>query len=354
MQPPPLGAGHAVYQPRYLPSQDVTEFAWRGLRRFHNSDVMASNVIKVLKIDPKHKDNVKKQMLQLRYCLMQAREYFEAAEVASLSTKAVQLYYCCMSLALAQILWKMDGNSSLDKLREEHRHHGLDLAFPSKIASDLATAAGEMVARQMGGPGKRKGTFSIWHRCVRQLSTVGFSRRYLLEGGSQTRLEVLMNARDIPIPELPAGGVSLLQCIRHIPSIIGHISTLGIMTNLVRASIEREVHEEADGDPLVAYSLTVQPGLKDRIEEIRKDIYFDANGVDKVELVEFPSGFSVTWRFKASMRFGAILPEGFPTTPTEYQLVGHDPYLNEFGYLYVGLYICGMLSRYYPDFGKKR
>ena len=99
-----------------LPNVDSVEFAWRSLRNFHNVDRCVDLICDKRDIPSGQRRNVKKQMQQMRFCLLQAREYFDASEASSPATKPLQLYYCCMSLALAEILWKGDGNSSLDKL----------------------------------------------------------------------------------------------------------------------------------------------------------------------------------------------------------------------------------------------
>lgn len=45
--------------------------------------------------------NVLKQATKIRYCLLQAKEYRDAAEGASLATKPLLLYYSVMSLAFS-------------------------------------------------------------------------------------------------------------------------------------------------------------------------------------------------------------------------------------------------------------
>lgn len=46
---------------------------------------------------------------------------------------------------------------------------------------------------------------------------------------------------------------------------------------------------------------------------------------------------------------GLVGPEVFAERRNLYHMVGTGSFLNEFGYFYVGLYIVGMISRYYPQ-----
>ena len=67
-----------------------------------------------------------------------------------------------MSLALAEILFKQSGNSSLDKARAENRHHGLSMTTGGIArGADLADSAANLRAIPMEVEGKRKGTFEL-------------------------------------------------------------------------------------------------------------------------------------------------------------------------------------------------
>ena len=338
---------------RYLPSEDTIRFAWRGLRRFHNAAALAARVMADRGIPEKHERNVKKQMLQIRYCLIQAKEYFDAAEVASLATKGVQLYYCCMSLALAQILWKGTGDDSLDKMRQQHRHHGLDFVRPDKLSADLAVAGAQLVARPNVREGTRVGTFELWHRTARHLPLVGMIQR-MGPAGAVKSLGPILLSRDERLPELGEAGVTLLECVERAPGTMAHLATLGMPSHLVRSTFTEQIGERDDGTADVNISMTVHPARAERIDQIKESIAFDANAVDRVSMTEFRSGFALSWSGNTGTAdFRGVFPEGFSITPTETYLLGHDDPLNEFGYLYAGLYICGMFSRYYPDMWQK-
>jgi hypothetical protein len=110
---------------RVVRTTDPAAFACAGLRRSQNIENVADRISAIHNVPEKHRANIRKQAQQLRYCLIQAREHFSAANTVSLATKPNLLNYGLMSLALAEILFKQSGLSSLDKARESH--HGLTM-----------------------------------------------------------------------------------------------------------------------------------------------------------------------------------------------------------------------------------
>jgi YaaC-like Protein len=153
---------------------DIGRYGWSNLRRFQNvrfvnelltsrQDATASN------------ENLKKQAQQIRYCLQQAEEYFAAAGAVSLATKPPLMYYSIMNLALAEIRFKQSGESSLDKARDQHRHHGMQPtvgSFP-RAETRLEVVSAALRAKPMLRQGQRFGTFELWTRSARHWPVVG-------------------------------------------------------------------------------------------------------------------------------------------------------------------------------------
>jgi hypothetical protein len=199
-----------ITQTRKVRTPDQAAFAWSTLRKYQNVDSVANKLMKIHSVPHKRRDNVRKQAQQLRYCMIQAREYFTAAEAVSIATKPNLLYYGTMSLALAEILFKQSGNSSLDKARTEHRHHGLSMTvggFPKEAS--LETSANLIRAIPMEADGKRKGTFELWHRSSREHPLVGLSNSHFAQGGTTSGLEVIFGAIDEPYRPLSPNGITL-------------------------------------------------------------------------------------------------------------------------------------------------
>jgi hypothetical protein len=97
-----------VTQAQIVGRGDIARNMWNGLRKFHHVPLVTSEIIREFDPPKSQINNVKKQATQIRQCLIQAREYRDAAAIVSLSTRPLLLYYSIMSLALAQILLKSD------------------------------------------------------------------------------------------------------------------------------------------------------------------------------------------------------------------------------------------------------
>src|SRR5215831_7580360 len=204
-----------------LSVRDPERFSWGELRRFHNVEAVQTLISDIHKA-PRSDPNVKKQATQIRYCLQQAKEYFDAAKSVSLVTKPVLLYYSIMNLALAELLLKQDGLSSLDKAREQHRHHGLTFEPAGHRRQDLTLAEGagslraRPATRPVNGVLERFGTFELWHRSCRALPLVGMLKDFT-QDVSINRFWAIIIQDDKRLPLLPESGITLLECLSSLP-----------------------------------------------------------------------------------------------------------------------------------------
>jgi YaaC-like Protein len=217
------------------PRVDASRFAWAGLRRFQNVHFVEEVITSLHGVTAKHKQNVRKQATQIRYALTQAKEYFDAAATVTLATKPNLLYYSIMSLALAEILLKQTGESSLDKAREQHDHHGLVLQVRDTSNDvDLTTASASLRAQPLiRNNGERFGTFELWHRSCREMPICGTERIYDTSTGSGAmRFRLLLNAADVRLPLLPESGLSLFDCF---------VSSPGMSNFLIAHAVEPRV-----------------------------------------------------------------------------------------------------------------
>ncbi len=194
---------------RQVRTSEPAAFAWAGLRKFQNVDLVTDTLNSLHDVPARYRDNVKKQAEQLRYCLIQAREYFVAATTVSTATKPNLLYYGAMSLALAEILFKQSGDSSLDRARDEHKHHGLSMTVGGvPRGAHLCTSSSSLRASPVEIGGKRKGTFELWHRTSREAPVPGPLKRMYEEGTSTTSFEIIFGAIDKPYSPIPKSGFS--------------------------------------------------------------------------------------------------------------------------------------------------
>jgi hypothetical protein len=173
-----------IPQIRTVHGSNRQEFAWASLRKFQNAELIAEELMKLHQLASRWRENARKQAQQLRHCIIQAREYFNAARAVSLATKPNLLYYGMMSLAFSEILFKQSGLSSLDKARQQNKHHGLSMTVGDLTKNtNLATAASNLRATPM-----------VHLSTLLQKSCVLHQRSIL------QRCDLLIEPREVPLP----------------------------------------------------------------------------------------------------------------------------------------------------------
>jgi hypothetical protein len=334
----------------FIAKSSENRIAWASLQRFHNVSAVADRLLELHGLDKSQMQNVLKQARQLRFCLMQAREYFLASRVVSLATKPTLLYYSAMSLALAEILVKQSGDSSLDRARAQHAHHGLLFSDrrTGKLAVDLKNSAAGLLARPMvqGAEHARMGTFELWHRSAREAPYVGVHTTHIAGAGTTQTQSILSMPEDKRMTPLREEGITLLDCFRHIPDMADFVEQHGIESNCVRGRIE---HDKYDSPARELLRFTIHPNA--RASDALDAVMVHPALVDSVNLVPYPSGGTIRLETNPASPNGGLR---FPPAATKnvkefYCWLGDDVSLNEFGYLYVALYIAGNYARYYPD-----
>ena len=333
-----------------VPAGQAVEYAWARLSRYQNIAYTAKILSTLHQLGPAHARNVRKQATQIRYCLLQAKEYFEAARGVSAATRPLLLYYGIMSLALAQVLMKGTGDSSLDRARGQNAHHGLVLKHRENPSAqnDLTAAASALAAApHVNGNGLRVGTFELWHALSREAPIVGSQKTYFSNGGVRSRLITIAVGRDEEMEALEVGGISLLKCFQNTPGMSAILPTLGVEGELVKAHVTFEEHE-ATNECVTA--LIIQPGDQALLDRVCSMCIFEPRLLHQLEIVEMPSGYIIRDRFvTGSDQCAASYPNAFQIDSKNVFLSAGIQSLNEFGVLYAGIYILGNYARYYPE-----
>jgi hypothetical protein len=119
----------AITESESIDCENPTEEVWKHLRYFLETAWVEDQIYELHKASNPKRADIKKQAVQLAYCIRQGEEYFRASATVGLATKPNLLYYGVVSLSKALVLLKLDGNHSFDALRKSgnHRHHGLEL-----------------------------------------------------------------------------------------------------------------------------------------------------------------------------------------------------------------------------------
>jgi hypothetical protein len=325
---------------------DVAKYAWMRLTHYQNVEAVARQIMTLHALPERHRTNARRQATQIRQCLMQAREYFEAAQVVSLATRPVLLYYSIMSLALCEILFKQTADSRLERLRDEHGCHGLSLSLASQtgLTDTLQESAATLIAKpQSAKNGSARGTFEVWRRSSRELPMSGLLTQSIAGAQATTSGQAVLGVGiDQEPPHFPIPGRSLLSVLQGLPQMAELLYGYGVLPQLVRAkcTATSDMHHTNR-----ITQITVHPGPQHLIDDFANLISLPSSEASKIQVHELPAGliFSYPQDVRLSLPWCVCID-----TKTVW-LSTRQESLNEFGLLYVGLHIAGNFARYYPD-----
>lgn len=333
---------------RKVHTSDPATWAFSALRKYQNVELTADRMARHRKIDlSRHRQNVRKQAQQIRHCLVQAREYFNAAQAVSLATKPNLLYYGTMSLALAEILYKQSGESSLDRARSQHRHHGLTMnAAQLPLQASIDQSAGALKAVPMIVDGERKGTFELWHRTSREHPLPGIVDEHVSPPTGRTNsFDVVYGAIDDPYPSVPERGLTLFEALANLPMITDQLAEVGVVSDFLRGVCRKEVWRGDQPHDQVHVIFHPHPRNLELFEKIK----VHPGAVNRLHFTEVGKGWHIVIQNDPTETVSLALPPAVAIRADEWRMWSSMPPLNEFGYLYVALFIAGNYARYYPD-----
>ncbi|MGO4153588.1 YaaC family protein [Cupriavidus sp. YAF13] len=327
---------------------DTAKYAWTRLKHFQNIDAVALQIMSLHGLPERHRPNAKRQAAQLRQCLMQAGEYFEAAKAVSLATRPVLLYYSIMSLALCEVLLKQTADSRLEKLRERHGCHGLQLSIASLLdaSTPLHEAAAALKAKPQTAPdGSARGTFEVWRRSSRETPVCGIYSQPTPDGtGTTSGYRVLMIGADHEPEAFPTAGYSLFDVLVGLPQMAEFLPLYNFPAHLARATCSAQWVPEQES---AIIRLVIHPTLTKLLDDFSHLVAFAPRGAHRLVVREFPSGFLL--EFPWGQDAPGSLPWSISPNTSNTWFSTRRESLNEFGLLYVGLHIAGNFARYYPD-----
>jgi hypothetical protein len=333
-----------------ISTNDPARYAWAGLRRFHDVGYVQKLLVQLHSLPKKELQNAKKQATQIRQCLIQAREYFDAAQTVTLATKPVLLYYSTMCLALAEILLKQTGTSSLDYARAQHRHHGLEFHYREGLKSEesLAHACSRLRAAPIIRNGGPYGTFALWHHSARESPAVG---KQIIVGNpvgySRESWGVMLEPRDDPPDRLLAGGLNLYDCLLCLPHMRQFMATFGAPFRTLRTRVEQRINE---GNGEIETRITIHPIPEPVLTEFLDNIMVNPGHGSYVDYNELPIGGQIVVHDVVGQPATNIsMPHCTVWNSSEVVFWVRNQPLNEFGFFYVALFIVSNLARYYPD-----
>lgn len=334
-------------------SQSASSYAWMRISQFQNTEFTADVIKKLHNLNTNQLLNARKQAEEIKFCLTQAKEYYDAAKNVTLATRPVLLYYAIMSLALSEILLKQTADSRLEKLRENHNNHGLQLSILDKPlpSHEFIKAASLLVTKQqLRGTNNLVGTFEIWRRSAREYPVGGIQTTNFSNGTTQSGYGLLLIPSDEPPPPIKKDGISLLDCFVELPYMQEVLNMANSSTKLVRANLKSLQHEQS-GDPIL--TAIIQPNEESNIRNFENLVICEPSSVNNIQIKELPSGYVIKTNMNTDKPQIIRWPHSVCLSDTDIYFSCSNTNLSEFGFIYAALHICGNFARYYPDLWMK-
>jgi hypothetical protein len=334
---------------RWIVTDNIYAETWRNLLEFANVDLTLDTIVR-LHGDPKDKSvrgNYNKQARQARLCVLQAKEYFDAARDASLFTSPNHAYYGAISLASLCLLIRGDGRSSLDALRADPRnnHHGLRLT--TGCSANTATA-GISLLEQSRSEVLNHGHFGNWYRVLPKRGNVyAFIKQNHGRTGSLGYL--LAGGYNVPdLNSLVGRSSTTLELLKYLPDLDRDLERAGV--NFPRSRTRHDIEITTDAVNKQTWILHGCRTLSD-LEALLERFSVSAAHADALDAIvdEERRTAIVTLQFKQPTEIGV-------TWPTARETLNHDTIsyatereTHEVVDLYLLAYQLSMLARYYPD-----
>lgn len=334
---------------RWTVTDDIFSETWRQLLEYSNIELTTDMLVKKHgePTSKSHRENLLKQAAQARVCVLQAKEYFDAARAASLYTSPNHSYYGAVALASLMLLILGDGTKSLDYLRADNRnnHHGLDFTTGCNPKS---ASTGTALIEHSRVEVLEFGHFPNWYKLLPSRWSVSA----VVERSFGSTKSIGM--RSIGGYTMPAFGTiagrkkTLLDLLKFLPDLDSDLQRFGI--SAVRSRTSHSVRREQDGQTTHTWRVhgcRSESELELLLEEFSVSSRFaDALTFDGPENAK--SGI-VSLRFKEPEEIGFSWPNSRDTMNHDSISYAGMPETHEIVDLYLIAYQLSMLSRYFPD-----
>ena len=334
---------------RWIVTDDIYAETWRQLLEFANFD-LTKDVIARRHGEPKSKKdhhNFTKQASQARVCVLQAKEYFDAARETTLFTSPNHSYYGANALASLIMLVLGDGTMSLDYLRSDNKnkHHGL--GFSTGCNAKSASSGLELVENSrveiLG--------FGHFFNLYKSLPAKGpvFATAKRIHGSTFTTNMQTVGEYKVPtIDTLVNTQKTLLELLKFLPDLNSELQRFGITVNQSRST--HEVQYKDDVEHTHTWRIH-ECKTENELEKILEKFVVCARLSDALDFQGSENARSgiVKLQFKPLQDYAFSWPNSRNTMNHDTISYADMPETHEITDLYLVAYQLSMLSRYFPD-----
>lgn len=293
------------------------------------------------------RQNYSKQATQARVCVLQAKEYFDAARSSSLYTSANHAYYGSVALASLAMLILGDGTKSLDYLRSDKKnnHHGLNFS----TGCDARTAAsGIALIEQSYVEPLEYGHFPNWYKVLPSKGNA-YAFKKTIHGTTSSETYTQTGQYDVlPYEQIKGKKSSIIGILQYLPDLDPDLQRCGVSP--IRSRTTHEIEEAENG--LTTHTWRIH-GCRtaDERDVLLEEFKIVAAFAESISChgTENTTGGIVRVSFSTTDSIGFRWPISRETmNHNTYSYVG-APEAHEITDLYQVAYQLSMLSRYFPD-----
>jgi hypothetical protein len=283
----------------------------------------------------------------MRVALLQAREYFRAAELCSVYTSPNHLYYGLTSLASTILLLRGDGTSSFDYLRKDNANRSHGLRFSTGVGT-LSKARGLNLLSNSHVDVLSTGHFRNWYSVLPDREpAIG---RVTRTTGTTTLVsnEIVGWERVEPFSILNSAHFKLIDLIRRLPDLSNALSRAGLQTRNTRITHDQTV--PIQGATSHCWRLHGASSAAD-LEHILDEFKFSASVAGHVDVQKTPAQTAVLVTFAPTTDVSGAFswPSSRERLDNEFVAFAEALNTHEFTDFYLIAFGLSMLARYFPD-----
>lgn len=337
---------------QWITTDNVTQETWSRLLEFSNTDIAVHN-ISTRHGAPKNsseKTNYRKQAQQIRTCLLQAKEYFDAACESSLVTSPNHSYYGMISLASSVMLMLGDGRKSLDILRRDTTNRSHGLKFTTEVSSAAFAANRLELLESSYVETLLQGHFKQWYEVLPSgVNVYGKLTRVESASARKVSLEQLGVSPSPKFSDLVGKKWSLLHLMKYLPDLNEDLRKYGVAPASSRWNIEFQMGANSSEFVWLIHGAQSRDALDSILANFAGqarfmqgfDVHIDST-TDAGAIVRFTH---VRTHEEPQYRF----PCGRVALTFDQYCYAEDHDIHEFVDFYMGAFGLSMLARYYPD-----